>query len=573
MKTRILNGMLWSCALAVAVSTAGPAGAQAADAASLIPAQALMCIHTADTARAISLAAYVMESFAAMGGAEEAKAWLSGFRSRTGVDLLDAASMARAGVDTARPVLMALVPGALKEKRFMILVPVTGDKEAPLALVNLVKKFHADKQGMDLNPAITMYQSVALYQMAKDVFFAGTDGYLVITSSESLIKESIGLRGIDPSRALAGDPVFREYRASAAPRDDVNLFFRGAFFSEVNREEGSDSGTVVPRKKAGKSAKGRRQQGEMIEEDAPSDVNRDARAALDGAGLDGMDYVTAGLSRTGQELSLSLGASPKKGSGGEQVMRTLFRPGIPANLLPAADPAAYLYLSLNLRGLDDACGKGLAAFAGMCGEYKKSLASFDKDTGIDLQNDFVKRFEGWINIAVKPAATAGAMDTFTLLLPMHDAQSASSLWKKFRALGRKNPDKNNTGDASFPSAETFWFADEKAGRVYIAAAGKNLYFSNDQGMLEAALSGREGFLATAPTGAVRNLDASVFMAGYLNLRSESWLRAMILLGSFGAGPQAAGLLNRLQGLSMTGRMAGAYVSLRLDLSIASGARQ
>ncbi|TAL39777.1 MAG: hypothetical protein EPN93_00600 [Spirochaetes bacterium] len=570
MKSRILHGLIWSIIACCAASPNRPAAAQARDEALLIPARALLYAHTAGAARVLPLASYALENLA--GAGEGAETWIRDFKTRTGIDLLDPGSITRAGVDAARPAALAFVPGERGDRQIMILIPVTNESEAPPAFVKLVKQYHADKQGLDLNPAMVMHQGTAIYQMLTDVYFAGVDGCLLFANTDALIKEAIGLRAIDATASLAGDPVFRAYREQAAPAEDINVFIRGAFFRDAGGDAKTEAAPSIKQKKKKKRTAGGKSGGEVIEEDAP-DARKNAMGALENSGIQGMDYVAAGLSRKGGAISLVIGAAPGKGTQAEQFIRTLFRPGLPANLLPAANPVAYLYCSLNLKSLDEACVKGQGAFSAVCEEYRKSLASFGKDSGIDLREDFIKRFDGYVNVAVRPATASGSMDGIALMLPLHDAEGASALWKKLKANGRKKNPGDRYGETEIGGYSAFWFLDERSNRLYALASGKQLYFSNDEGMLREVLSGGAGFFSVTGEESIKNLDASVFLAWYLNLRGESWLKAMLLLGSFSAGPQVVGVLNRLKTAAVIGRMQGQFVSIRMQVELSpAGAR-
>ncbi|HPO46615.1 MAG TPA: hypothetical protein PK875_12550, partial [Spirochaetota bacterium] len=68
-----------------------------------------------------------------------------------------------------------------------------------------------------------------------------------------------------------------------------------------------------------------------------------------------------------------------------------------------------------------------------------------------------------------------------------------------------------------------------------------------------------GLFGDPPTGS--------FLLSYLRIEKESYMKALLMFLTYNAGPHIAGLVNRVDSISLTGTRAGNYYSFRMAFSL------
>lgn len=530
----------------------GPAG--------LVPSSAIMFMQTSRLSSAAPAARYFIENLLPAQNAKKIEAWRADFKAKTGVDVLDAASLARADIDTGRPAAMAYLNAPKESERIMILVPVKNDRTFPQRFVEVLKKANRDRPGLDLHPAVSRQGNHAVYRMMNDVFFTGTRGYLVVASSQDIITSVLDT----DASSLASEPLFAEYFAKKRPGNDLDLYITKTFIKQIGEERRGKKGSQGDEDSGdapdGDSDQTEKQNGKT-ERKAPGGDT----LSMMGARSDFFEYMAAGFARTKDGISLDFGLALAGASPSTALLSELFRPGLPEYTLSAADPLAYHYVSFDMKALDAFCEKNArsAEFAQMCAQYAK----FKKDTGaslgVDLDADFLPWFGGYFNVVMRKAKIAGTLDNFVMFVPMADKAKSAALMKKLRgAVKEKNTDQGAFGEERIDAVPSFWFKDKRGNRISVLAAERGLFVANNTEFLREVLASDSG-KSTPAAGLFGNPDPGAFMLSYLRVEKESYMKALLMFLTYNAGPHIAGLVNRIETISLTGTRAGAYFSFSM----------
>lgn len=544
----------------------GPAG--------LVPSSAIMYVQTSRISSAVPAAVFFIGNLLPAENAKKIEAWRADFKTRAGVDVLDATSLAKAEIDVSRPAAMAYLDAKKESERIMILVPVKNEKTFPQRFVEVLKKLNRDKPALDLHPAISRHNDHAVYRMMKDVFFTGTKGYLVVASSMDIITSVLDTT----ARPLSAEPLFADYTAKKRAGNDLDIYLKKSFLQQIGEdrlkkkaEDADDSradGDIAPDGEPGKEEPPAADDGASRRDPGDKDTLSMVRSQTDF-----FDYVAVAFARTKEGVSLDLSASLTGGNPSTALLAELFRPGLPPFLLAASDPLAYHYVSFDLRALDAFCARNASVpeYARMCGQYKK----FKKDTGgslgIDMDSDFLPWFGGYFNVIMRKARIAGTLDNFVMYVPMSDRSKASALVKKLRSAAKeKNTDEGAFGDERIDAIPSFWFKDKRGNRISVLADERGVFVANNTEFLRAVLAG-ESRQTRPASGLFGSPDPGTFLLSFLKIEKESYMKALLMFLTYNAGPHVAGLVNRIDTVSMSGGRSGNYYSLSVAFKLLEAA--
>ncbi len=536
--------------------------------ADLVPSSAIMYIQTSRLSSAVPAAAYFIGSLLPAENAKKVEAWRDNFKTKTGVDVLDAASLSKAEIDVSRPAAMAYLDAEKESERIMILVPVKNEKTFPQRFVEVLKKLNRDKPALDLHPAVSRHNNHAVYRMMKDVFFTGIKGYLAVASSKDIITSVIDM-GAAP---LSSEPLFTDYTAKKRAGNDLDIYLKRTFLKQISEgglkkaENGLNGGE--------KADADDEREGDSDEKSEPPATGEKAPGREPGgknalsmirAQTDFFDYVAVAFARTKEGVSVDFGAALTGGNPSTALLAELFRPGLPAYLLAAPDPLAYHYVSFDLKALDVFCRKNASTpeYAQMCEQYKKFKKSTGGSLGIEMDEDFLPWFGGYFNVIMRKARIAGTLDNFVMYVPMTDGEKASAFIKKLRGAAKeKNTEEGAFGNERIDAIPSFWFKDKRGNRISVLADERGVFIANNTEFLRMVLAGENKQSAPA-AGLFGNPGADTFLLSFLKIEKESYMKALLMFLMYNAGPHAAGIVNRIDTVSVMGRRAGNYYSLTL----------
>jgi hypothetical protein len=548
----------------------------------IVPSNAILYAESSELERFIPVASYVINTFLPEQNAKKVKDWVSGFKTKTGIDVLDVRSLASTELDVSREISLAYLKSERDDEKFLIVLPVKNEKTFPLRFVELMKKYNRDKQNLDLNPVVTQYKRHAVYQMLKDIFFTATGGCMLIAPSRNVITAAIDLQmGESAVQSLDADAMYGDFAAKRSAGYDVSVFARKEFFDELEKSKKhkdgdtkeNDAGKIDETSVEGNSGK----------EDGNSAVN-DETAPPDESGKEGKkkatvkakadleftDYAGLGIKKEKDGITVQLAMSMKKDSQPSVMLTQLFRTGLPSGMLAAEKPLSYHYFACDLAALEKYCaGASDDATMQVCEKYAKSKAGIEKDLGFRIGEDLAPWFGGYFNIAMRKTRVAGTMDNFVFFVPLTDKSKAVSLWKKMKSASK---DKYGTGQDRFGEEKidaipSFWYLDNKGNRISVIAAERGIYAGNNVEYLRVALGGKNEAFNPATIIPGTRLDESIFMFSYLKLDNDSYIKALLMLLTYQAGPPINTLVNRIDEIVLTGRRLDAYISLDITMKL------
>jgi len=435
---------------------------------------------------------------------------------------------------------------------------VKNDRTFPQRFVEVLKKANRDRPALDLHPAVSRHGNHAVYRMMNDVFFTGTKGYLVVASSQAIIASVLDAG----ASSLASEPLFAEYFAKKRPGNDLDLYITKTFIKQIGEE------------RRGKNRPHSDDDADENEGGAPD--GKPERKSPGGDTLSMMgarpaffEYMAAGFARTKDGISLDFSLALAGASPSTALLSELFRPGLPEYTLSAADPLAYHYVSFDMKALDAFCEKnaGSSEFERMCAQYAK----FKKDTGaslgVDLDADFLPWFGGYFNVVMRKAKIAGTLDNFVMFVPMAERAKSAALMKKLRgAVNEKNTDQGAFGEERIDAVPSFWFKDKRGNRISVLAAERGLYVANNTEFLREVLASDSG-ISNPAAGLFGKPDPGAFLLSYLRVEKESYMKALLMFLTYNAGPHIAGLVNRIETISLAGTRAGTYFSFSMAFKL------
>lgn len=559
-----------------------------ADPASLIPQSAILFAETSEISKSIQTADFFINKLLPEQTSKGVIDWQKNFKARTGVDLLDAGSLSKSEVDVSRPLCMAYLFSGNEKEKILLLIPVKNEKTSPLKFVDILKKYNQKNKALDLNPAVTQYKGLAIYQVLKDIFFTATDGYLVLGSSGELIKEIIDKKSAKDSLSLATDPNFISYREKNKDRNDLDVYMKKEFIDELNKK-----GPQIPEEK--KDGDEKLKQGrdndaylnskpglvnvkndvEDTETDTNTDTDIDTGAAIavpyNPADLDFIEYISLGLRKEKSGLSFKLGASLKKDAPAATVFAKLLKTGATVELLSADGALSYHYVAADLQAIDAVCKDGKGNLEKLCARYAKAKEGINKDLGFDISKDFIPYFNGYVNIVVRKAKVSGNIDNFILFVPMNNEEKCQALWKKLRSfIKSKNKSAQAYGEEKIDNMPSFWFKDMKGNKVIFIAIEKGLYILNNSEFLRVAINNKINSLKETKIESLKDQGDDIFMASYIKIDSESYVKALLMLLVYQSSPNMANFINKINDITLTGKRVENYFSIYFSLTLAPG---
>lgn len=548
-----------SILMAFSFSVEGAGEPAGPDPAALIPSSAIMYAASSRLERTLPAAAYVIKDILPASNSKNIIEWRDRFRERTGIDVFSADSLSRADVDVKRPAAVAYLKAERDEEKILILIPVKNPGRFPLRFVDIIKRYNRDKPRADLSPAVTRYKNHAVYQMQKDIFFTAIGDYFLVTPSGRLVTAAIDIASGGGSSPLAGDALFRDYRAKQGSDFDLGVYMKKEFFDEIdayNRER---------REKLRRVESGNQEE--------PGDgalkgdgAEKTAQTRLPSEELSFLDYMCLSIKSADRGAAVRVGVSLKKDDPIAAVFSRVFKTGLPGGLLFLDNPLSYYYLSFDPTVFEEACGGGKDRSSKICETYEKMKESLRREFGIELARDFIPFYGGFINAAVRKTKIAGKLDNIVLFIPLRD-QSGAFYGKLKNAMKQKHGQEGGFGEERVDALPSFWYRDEKGNRISVVSHAAGLYAGNNTEFLREGMAAKGNLMELESVGDVKRIDRDTFMFFYFRLDSESYLKAIMMLLVQAANPRLAEIVQSIDRFSIIGRRIDTFFSIELSVSV------
>lgn len=548
-----------SILLALSLSIAGAGEPAGPDPAALVPASAVMYAASSRLERALPTAAYVIKEILPASNSKNIIEWRDRFRERTGIDVFNADSLARADVDVKRPAAVAYLKAERDDERIMILIPVKNPGRFPLRFVDMMKGFNKDKPSMDLNPVVTRYRNHAVYQMQKDIFFTSVGDYFILAPSGKLVTAVIDIASAGGPAPLAGDALFRDYRTKSGGDFDLGVYMKKEFFDEIEAYNMERRARLHRVENANEGGQG---DGALKSDEAEKTAPR----KLPSADLQFLDYMCLSVKSADRAASVRIGFSLKKDDPVSAVFSRVFKTGLPGDLILLDNPLSYYYLSFDPAVFEEVCGGGKDKSSKMCETYAKMKESLHREFGIELARDFVPFYGGFINAAVRKTKIAGKLDNIVLFIPLR-GQSGALYGKLKEAMKQKHGQEGGFGEERVDALPSFWYRDEKGNRISVVSHATGLYAGNNTEFLREGMAAKGNLMALESVEDVKRIDRDTFMFFYFRLDSESYLKAIMMLLVQATNPRLAEIVQSIDRFSIIGRRIDSFFSVELSVSV------
>jgi hypothetical protein len=466
----------------------------------------------------------------------------------------------------------------------MILLPVSDADRFPGVFSEMLKKMDTNKQ-KDAYPVVTSYRNFRISQGDKDVFFTVIKDYFIIASTGGLIREVVD-RSIQGGASLAADSFYLDYTQRHKSSNDLNFYFRGHFISgmveslqksmfpkrermsgeesdqpgdegdygqpdsEGDNEGGDDAIRVEPQNhRFDPSRRARLIQVQM--RDMKPQESRES-------GIDAIDYSILGVNLETRRFTIQLAASFNDKNPTVNSMLDLIRTGATAKALSAANSLIYVFLSLDLAGLEKISAQDPSFRSG----YEKMKQDSAEDFGIDLEKDFIPYSHGVFNVVAGDITK----NEFALFMPMKDGAVSLALGKKIQAhIIKKYAAEKRSGYENITSGvRAAYFFNDRGAKTYFFADKRGLYTGSGVSVLKAALGSPLMDRPGSTDGLAKRTTADSFFLAMIkkNIFVSSMLQSQ-MKGNKVLGEATRGLGD----IYLTAEKNGRFVSLDLDVAM------
>ncbi len=422
---------------------------------------------------------------------------------KTGIDIFDERSLANTGIDTSRPISFANFNRDTNDKVQSLFLPVVNMKEAPLKLIELFKKSNADKPDVVVNTSTATYKGTDVYRITEGIYAASMNGYLVIGSTADIIRRIIDVRE-SRDGSLMHQAKYADYLAMGKNRYELNAYMTRDFFGSFGLVSGRGGNAF-------NAIYG------IMQVSNDKDVGKGGWPVLDM-----IDYASAGLSIDGNKIQMSASVKLAEGNRHAEMISGFITTGVHGKSLyvPLAD--SNLYLSMNLKYLDDLC-RGEIDWCSYYNELKEQIRG---GYGIDAGTDFIPYHTGGINVLSMDSGTSGGGGDTVVFIPMNDSKKTEELWGKIKSVIQKKygPTKK-FGDEKIGNRRGFWFIDDKLKRYFISYDRRGIYAGSNASFMKSVMASPDMGSATNTGRYGRLLNERTFLL--LNIKRNSFLKSII----------------------------------------------
>jgi hypothetical protein len=551
---------------------------------SLAPAGTSVFMRSAAISDVVSSYNRFVESSMNKQQREELSKKIADVKAKTGLDPFNEESLKKAGIDTKRPMGFAYMGKENRDEKMMILLPVSDADRFSGVFSEMQKKMDSEKQD-DVYPVVTSYRNFRISQSGKDVFTTVVKDYFIITSTGNLIREVVD-RSIQGGASLAADSFYLDYTQKHKSSNDINFYFRGHFISGMveslqktmfPQHEGMNSGESDQPADNGDNgqpdSEGYNEGGDDTSRVEPQNYrfNPAGRARLiqvqmrdmkpqesKESGIDAIDYSILGVNLEARRFTVQLAVSFNDKSPMVNSMLDLIRTGATAKALSAANSLIYVFLSLDLAGLEKISAQDPSFRAG----YEKMKQDTAEDFGIDLQKDFIPYSHGVFNVIAGDITK----NEFALFVPMKDGAMSEALGKKIQAhiINKYAADKRSGYENITGGVRAAYYFNDRGAKTYFFADRRGLYTGSGVSVLKAALKSPLMDKPGAADGLAKRTTANSFFLAMVkkNLFVSSMLQSQM------KGNKALGDATRSLGdIYLTAEKTGRFVSLDLDVAV------
>lgn len=442
--------------------------------------------------------------------------WMAGFAAKTGIDLTDVPSLKKAGVDTTKPLGLSRYAGNGRNE-YLALLPVTTGRNFPYTFTKLLQRFGDGKT--DLHPAITRYGRHATFQILRDIFFAVDGDYFFLSSSGPLLRKALDLGAAQPPKeSLAADASYLDCASKLGSTGRISLYSR----------EGIPWNNGAP-------------------DTAGREPGKRAGIIYSGATLD------LGADSLGGRLVYSLDPA----SADSSALLAAVKTGAPAQCPHLEAMTFYIYLALDLRSLAGRC-PGSEGDSSACGIVNRGLDLFERYFGLNFSRELLPRAGRAVSFLVRKAAVKGSPDDFLLHVSKDESITARDMRRSlFREVERRG---GTVKEEKIGTIDSLQATDDRGRKTIYAVDDRGIFIGNSPDLTAACLgTSAKSFSEICGLAPGTPGPAGAFAHARLNLREESVIRTMALLGLYGTRRRLYNFITAADTITLTGSVAGSAV--------------
>jgi hypothetical protein len=274
--------------------------------------------------------------------------------------------------------------------------------------------------------------------------------------------------------------------------------------------------------------------------------------------MDAIDYSILGVNLEAKRFTVQLAVSFNDKSPMVNSMLDLIRTGATAKALSAANSLIYVFLSLDLTGLEKISAQDPSFRSG----YEKMKQDAAEDFGIDLQKDFIPYSHGVFNLIAGDITK----NEFALFVPMNDSAMSVALGKKIQThiVNKYAADKRSGYENITAGVRAAYYFNDRGAKTYFFADKRGLYTGSGVSVLKAALGSPLMDKPGAGDGIAKRTTANSFFLAMIkkNIFVSSMLQSQM------KGNKALGEASQSLGdIYLTAEKTGRFVSLDLDVAM------
>lgn len=480
--------------------------------------------------------------------------WIKQLKDKGNIDILSLKNLKEAGIDVNNAWYIASIDSDKNVPEAVHFVPITDKKNFPFTFIKLLKKLFDKKENLDLNPAISPYKGIKVFQIMNDTFFTVIDNYFILTSSGNILKQIIDLKINGCEASLSMDPLYNDYKIKSENNLESNIIT--VYIKKEFVERSFD--TIQKRHTRKETAKLNKTQIETAE----SDINKDnsiivndppqVQASPQKTKLDFIKYLSFRFDSTANEISLTGALSVNKNDQtGDLLIRTIST-GLFEKALFAENPTGYLFLSIDIKSIF----KHLEDMSKKDADAKKAYSKWTiSPDGKNILEDIILPCDkSFINIFSKKPDKIGEMDSFVVFIMMEDCGKIEATMKKIqKEIKNKYTADGEFGEEKVNGYNLFWFKNDPKIRIYILEHKGNFYAANNSDFLKTVIETKDKRSSDIQKEFIKKIDRNTFLVSFTQFSDDSFLKAIFMMLTYNQNPGLYNFINKIENLNLTGK--------------------
>ncbi|MBN2403563.1 MAG: hypothetical protein JXN64_14390 [Spirochaetes bacterium] len=462
--------------------------------------------------------------------------WIKELKDKTGVDVLNTKSLKNIGIDINKALYITGFGYKKNEPKSVFFLPIIDKKNFPINFVKLLKIINDDKTNPDINPAISTYKDIRVFQIPNKIFFAVIDNYFILASSGNALTDIIDIKTQGCETSLAANPLFKDYKS----KSDINI--ESSILKIFIRKEYLDN---------------------TYETVQGKEIKKDLQAAK--PNLNFIDYISLSLDSETDEVSFMGRLSVNKEDPYGDLLIKVFTTDLFENALFAENPTGYHFLSIDVNKINE-------HFKAMTDKNDSAYKAYTEIMKPGRNTHFLKDAvlpcsKSFFNIIFQKPKTASEMDNFIVYIPMEECGDIKKTLKNLqKELENNHTEEGTFGEEKIDGHNSFWFKNSSHYKINILGYKGNIYAGNDIGLLKEVLKSSEKKSPDIKNDFTKRIDKNTFLISYTQFDDESFLKAVLMMLAYN-NTDLYGFISKIESINLTGKKIDNDLMLNLRLKM------